>query len=213
MNFLISHTCFSGFTYCDPLYRQRHKAHARVPRVATAHAALASAAAPSPKKLTARRPRTSRHHLAGHTMRPLGTRPLSSPRGSLEHHLCAVARAAWVRRDRLVGFVSAQPWPYGQVYRGRAYSPGNLHTHTAEGTGTQDARPELWHGSTTQPTTPKDAPSITNKVAQGWSGKSLDRREHECVQVRSTMIVPHGVALLSLITCSGSGILDVGTCG
>ena len=128
MTFLISHTCFSGFTYYDPLYRQRHKAHARVPRVATAHAALASAAAPSPKKLTARRPRTSRRHLAGHTMRPLGTRPMSSPRGSLEHHLCAVARAAWVSRDRLVGFVSAQPWPYGQVYRGRAYSPGNLHS-------------------------------------------------------------------------------------
>ena len=93
MTFVISHTGFSGFIYHDPL-RQRHKAHARVPRAATAHAAIASAAAPSPKKLTARRPRTSRRHLAGHTMRPLGTRPLSSPRGSLEHHLCTVARSS-----------------------------------------------------------------------------------------------------------------------
>merc|ERR1712022_62700 len=79
MTFVISHTGFSGFIYHDPL-RHRHKAHARVPRAPTAHAAIASAAAPSPKKLTARRPRTSRRHLAGHTMRPLGTRPLTSCR-------------------------------------------------------------------------------------------------------------------------------------
>ena len=77
----------------------------------------------------------------------------------------------------------------------------------------QDAHSEPWHGSTTQPATPKDVPSITDKVAQGWSGKSVARREHECAQGHSTMIVRHRVALLSLITCSGSGILDVGTCG